>query len=91
MSDPRLVPLSARLRAIVLAQCGVGTLTCVFEPGGKLHGVGIPSPLWCGRCGHAVTWHTVAEAAAVAAQLESSERLPFGCEDRRSLTDVADC
>lgn len=73
-------PLSARLRAIVLVQCGQQTLTCTFEPGGKLHGVGIASDLYCIRCGEAHTWHTVAEACRLAERLEQSERLPFMTE-----------
>jgi hypothetical protein len=57
--------LAERLRATVLNQAGAATLSCRFQPGGKLHGVGIPSPLYCLGCGHARVWHDVAEAAVI--------------------------
>ena len=74
---PRLEPLSERLRALVVQHAGVATLTCTFAPGGKLHGVGIPSVLWCLTCHQARMWHDVADGAALAAGTEASERLPF--------------
>ena len=63
-------PLSERLRATVRNQCGDATLACVFEPGGKLHGVGIASELYCVGCGQARVWHDVAEAAVIVAAVE---------------------
>lgn len=57
-------PLGDRLRALVLTYADATTLTCRFVPGGKLHGVGIASELYCARCGQARQWHDVAEAAA---------------------------
>ena len=74
---PRLEPLSERLRALVVQHAGVATLTCTFEPGGQLHGVGIPSVLWCLTCRQARMWHDVADGAALASRAEASERLPF--------------
>lgn len=70
-------PLSDRLRALVLRHATGATLTCTFVPGGQLHGVGIPSVLWCLTCAQAGMWHDVAAAAALAARVEASERLPF--------------
>lgn len=70
-------PLSARLRAHVLRHAGKATLTCEFVPGGKLHGVGIPSVLYCQTCHQARMWHDVAAGAVIAALMEASERLPF--------------
>jgi len=70
-------PLSTRLRALVVQHAGQATLTCTFEPGGKLHGVGIASVLWCRACHQAGMWHDVAAGAALAAAVEDSERLPF--------------
>lgn len=65
-------PLSERLRSTVLTHCGVRTLSCPFEPGGKLNGVGIPSELYCCTCGQARVWHDVAEAAAIVAGVEDA-------------------
>lgn len=75
---PGEVPsLSVRLRALVVTHAGARPLTCTFAPGGKLHGVGIPSVLWCLTCGQAAMWHDVGAASAVVARAEASERLPF--------------
>jgi hypothetical protein len=79
--DVSLVPLSARLRALVVRLAGPATLTCAFVAGGKLNGVGIPSVLYCQACGRASVWHDVAEAVALAARCEAAERLPFGPDD----------
>lgn len=64
--------LGERLRAAVVNHCGLETLTCEFAPGGKLHGVGIPSELYCQTCGHMRLWHDVAAAAAIASVCESA-------------------
>jgi hypothetical protein len=74
-------PLSERLRALVLQHASVATLTCPFTPGGKLHGIGIPSVLWCLTCQQAGMWHDVAAAAVLAARVEAFERLPFQHDD----------
>jgi hypothetical protein len=64
--------LAERLRAMVVRQAGPATLTCSFVPGGQLHGVGIPSALYCQACGQAGAWHDVAAAAAIAGALSAS-------------------
>lgn len=81
-SIPRVAPAPAtpktlveRLRADVLTHCGTAPLSCMFEPGGKLHGVGIASELYCKRCGHSRVWHDVAEAAAIVAACEAAAKL----------------
>lgn len=73
----RPATLVERLRADVVNHAGVATLSCVFEPGGKLHGVGIASDLYCRRCGQSRIWHDVAEAAAIVAACEAAAKLPF--------------
>jgi hypothetical protein len=69
--------LSMRLRAMVVQHAGRAPLTCTFQAGGKLHGVGIASSLYCRTCHQARMWHDVAEAVALASSVEASERLPF--------------
>lgn len=70
-------PLSQRLTRFVVRVTDRSVLTCEFEAGGKLNGVGIPSALWCKRCGHSREWHDVAAAIVRLKVLEQSERLPF--------------
>lgn len=64
--------LAVRLRDRVLTFANAQTLVCPFEPGGQLHGVGIPSSLYCRLCCHARLWHDVAQAAAIVAAHESA-------------------
>jgi hypothetical protein len=61
--------LPDRLLAAVRTHCADGAvLACPsFVAGGKLHGVGIPSELYCQVCGHASLWHDVVQAAAIVA------------------------
>lgn len=58
------VDLAQRLRAHVLVQSSGDTrvLTCEFAAGGRKHGVGIPSPLYCVTCGHSQVLHDIAAA-----------------------------
>jgi hypothetical protein len=65
--------LAERLRAMVLAHCGgqVRVFTCEFRPGGRTHGVGVASDLWCVNCGHSRMWHDVAIAAALVVEREA--------------------
>lgn len=79
-------PLSVRLAAYVVTHAGTGPLTCTFVPGGKLHGVGIPSVLWCAACLQAAMWHDIGAAAALAARVEASERLPFWSADEAAVS-----
>ena len=71
-APPASSSLAERLRALVLTYCGSQevVLECEFLPGGRLHGVGIASPLWCSRCGHPRIWHDVAAAARIVARDE---------------------
>lgn len=65
MTDPRPASHAQRLRDYVRHYAGEATLTCEFEPGGKLNGCGIPSALWCRHCGKQRLWHDVAAAVAI--------------------------
>src|SRR5689334_2688217 len=56
------VPLSQRLRRLVIGFAGEATLTCRFRPGGRVRGAGIISPNHCVECNQAKHWHVVAEA-----------------------------
>lgn len=60
--------LPERLRGHVLrlAAGDPRILTCEFVPGGRTHGVGVPSPLWCGRCGHTQLLHDIAAVIPLA-------------------------
>lgn len=68
-----LRPLSERLRALVRNHCADVAICSAFLAGGKLHGVGIASDLYCVSCGHARMWHDVAEAAVIIAAGEEVE------------------
>ena len=57
--------LVERLRDDIVRHCGPAPLSCTFVPGGKLHGVGISSELYCQTCHCPRLWHDVAEAAAI--------------------------
>ncbi len=71
-----LAHIHARLRADVLRLSAgdARILTCVFEPGGKTHGVGVPSPLYCQRCGQSQFLH---DLAAVLPIVEREARPPL--------------
>ncbi len=80
LEEGPLPPLAARLRKMALDYCAgdARVLTCEFALGGRTHGVGVPSVLWCRQCGQPRMWHDVAIAAAV---VEREERPPLFRED----------
>lgn len=64
----------ARLRELVRTFAGERTLTCEFQPGGKLDGVGIRSKHYCANCAQSFMWHEVAAGATFIEAIEGDLR-----------------